>query len=127
MIEIEMSEDIRNFSPKIIGPLSIRQLIAAVIGVGLALPAAIFIPLDLEFRILIAVLIAAPAIVCGFFKFYGMAPEVFFIRVMIPFYLNPEKRLYQSVPLLGGVPAETKKTNEKKKPKVRYRSARPRK
>lgn len=129
MIEIEMSRDIRDFEPKIIGPLSLRQLIASAIGAVIAIPIAFYLPVNMEVRILLAMLVAAPAILCGFFKFYGMAPEIFFLRVMIPFYLNPERRIYETETGICGVPLNTQGDGEKQKNKkdshISYRGMKP--
>ena len=96
MIEMEMSKDIRDFEPKIIGPLTTRQLIFVAVGASIALPVALYIPLPIEYKIMIALLIAAPFVIFGFVKLYGMGADVFILKVFYPYYIKPRKRRYKS-------------------------------
>lgn len=94
MVEVEMSKDIRAYEPKIIASLSLRQLIGIAVGVVLAVPVLLFLPIDMTFRIILAILVAAPGIACGFLRFYEMPCEVFFLKVFIPFYFGNVHRKY---------------------------------
>lgn len=126
-----MSKDIRDFEPKVIGPFSMRQIICIAIGTVIAIPVAIILPLPLEIRLIIAVFCAGPAIICAFMKMYGMNPEIFFINVFLPYYINPKSRKYitthstntinTSEYIMGMVEAEKKKQqNEAKPKKIKY-------
>lgn len=94
MIEIEMSADVRNFEPKIMGPFSLRQLICVGIGAAIAVPILLLSFIPIEARCILAIVLSVPAFACGFLKLYGMNAEVFFLKVIIPLYLNPMKRKY---------------------------------
>ena len=96
MIEIEMSRDIREFEPKIIGPLTVRQLIISGIGILVAVPFLLYLPVSLMAKIIITSFIVSPIIVCAFTKLYGMNAEVFILKVLIPYLTTPTKRKYKT-------------------------------
>ena len=94
MVEVEMSKDIRNYEPKILASMSLRQLIGVGIGALCAVPVLLYLPIDITIRIIVAILVAAPGIACGFLRFYDMPCEVFFIKVFLPFNFGINKRKY---------------------------------
>ena len=94
MVEVEMSKDIRGYDPKIIASLSLRQLIGVGIGALCAVPVMLFLPIDMTIRIIIAVLVAAPGLACGFIRLYQMPCEVFFLKIFLPFYFGNTHRKY---------------------------------
>lgn len=96
MIEIEMSQDIRDYAPKILGPLSLRQLIFTGAGVAIGFPVFALMKGSVEIRLAVAVILAAPFFMCGFLKLFGMNAEVFLMKVMLPYFLNPRARKYET-------------------------------
>lgn len=122
MIEIEMSRDIREFEPKIIGPLSVRQLVCVAIGAVIAIPLFMLVPGPIEIRIVLAIFLAAPAFIAGFLKLYGMPAEKFFLKVLVPNLTNPTSRKYKTkntFEYLKGEPEHTEKDKSGKK-KIMY-------
>ena len=119
MIEIEMSKDIRDFEPKIIGPFTTRQLICIGIGAAMGLP-FLLVPLPMEVRCILAILLASPGVVCGYLKFYGVYAEKFFLHFLLPIYINPQKRIYKTENSYDYfiTPETPPEKNEKKK--IRY-------
>ena len=54
-VEVEMSKDIHDYEPKIIGFMTMRQLVCVAIGLAYAVPLAVFLPIsDLTTRLIIA-------------------------------------------------------------------------
>ena len=97
MIEVEMSKDIRDYQPKIIGPFTKRQVLGIVIGAAYAFPIALLLPVsDMFVKIMIAMVLAAPAVMCGWVDLYGMHLEQFVIYVIRKNYLTPRKRKYKT-------------------------------
>ena len=125
MIEIEMSKDIRDFEPKLIGPFTSRQMVCIAVGVACGLPWVI-LPIPLMLKLVLAVVFAAPGIACGYIKVYGIYAEKFFLNVMLPIYINPQKRKYKTentyeyliAPSEEELQLQEKEKNKKKK--VRY-------
>ena len=129
MIEIEMSRDIREFEPKIIGPLSIRQLITIGIAVIVAVPIIKFAPIEITYRVLLAMFIAGPIGVCGFIKMYGDYLDVFLLKILVPFYMRPPKRPYKTentfeIEYMKAITPQDETTKKKnKKKKIKYTKA----
>lgn len=95
MIEVEMSEDIRKYEPKAIGPFTLRQAICAGIAVCLGLPAALIIPGDITVKVLIFCLFGGIPLACGYIKMDGAYAEVIVIRYIYSHMLTPRKRKYK--------------------------------
>ena len=123
MIEVEMSRDVRDFEPKIIAFFTQRQLMCIGIGCAYAIPIALLLPTDDVFiKIIVALVLAAPAVICGWIKMFDMYFDKFFMDVLLPSFLNPQKRLYKSVNSYDEYlkKLDDKKKNEKKKKKIHY-------
>lgn len=124
MIEVEMTKDLRDFSPKVIAFLDRRQLICVAIGCAYSIPIGRVIPLptelsgsgsmnDITARIALIVLLMSPAIACGWVKMYGMPLEVFVIHCILPILTRPATRLYRTETVMDEYspdPAETYST-----------------
>lgn len=93
MIRVQMSDDIRKYEPKLVGPFSTRQLVAVVVASVFFLIAFVLLPkMDVTIRCLLALLIASPAACCGFVKMQGKPFEVIVIKIIYLFFLTPAKR-----------------------------------
>ena len=81
MIEIEMSKDIRDFSPKLIGIFDARQLVclgvASAYGIPLTFLLLKTLEMDISLALTIVVIAMAPPIACGYVKLYGLYLDVF--------------------------------------------------
>ena len=98
MIEIEMSRDIKEYSPKVLAFLDKRQVICVSIAIAYTFPIIMgwgfLADIEITTRLLIAMIAAAPAIVCGWVKVYGIPVDKFFFQTILPMYLSPMKRKY---------------------------------
>lgn len=102
MIQIEMSKDIRDFSPKVISVFDLRQIICIGIAASYGIPFVMSATaIELTTRITIAVIIMMPVILCGWIKIYGMPFEKFITHMLINRFLTPEKRYYKSECKMG--------------------------
>ena len=99
MIEVEMSKDIRSFQPKLIGPLTKRQLICSAIGLAYGVPAFFLLKslgvTDVTLRVVICVVLMAPPFLCGWIHLYGMSLEKFMIHVIKIMFFKPRIRKYE--------------------------------
>ena len=93
MLEIQMSKDIKTFEPTIVGPFTLRQIIWISIGTVLAMPAFFLMPGEITVRILIATLIAAPLIMCGWVKVQGMYLDRYLMIIFVYSLLESRKRV----------------------------------
>lgn len=95
MIEMEIPKDIRKYEAKLIGPLTTRQAICAVIMVALAVisfKAMGDIPKDR--KVFAVLIIALPEILIGWIKPYGMPFEKFLQTAFVSNVLSPKRRKY---------------------------------
>lgn len=95
MIEIEMSKDIREFAPKVMGPFTLRQIICLLLAVVIALPILLLLT-NMEFtnRMIIAAVAATPVLACGWVDFFGMPLEKFVVHIIKTSVITPTKRKY---------------------------------
>lgn len=93
-IEVEMTEDIRKYDVKVIGPFNARQLACTLIGIACAVP-GVLIPKSIDGKIIFGIICAAPAMLCGWVKYCGMHFETMFFRFLYLLVLTPKKRLYK--------------------------------
>lgn len=95
MIEMEMSRDIQDFSPKVISFLNKRQVVCLLIGGAYSIPAFFAMDgLEITLKVTIMTILMTPAIACGWIKMYGMPLEKFFKKCIFPMFLSPRKRKY---------------------------------
>ena len=127
MIEVEMSRDIRDFEPKVISTFTARQLMCLGIGAAYSLPIALVLPFDIIVKIVIAIVLMAPAVACGWVKLYGMYFDVFFMKVLLPNWTKPAIRKYATentyAYLYSPVPKDNtsnKKKGSEQQKKIRY-------
>lgn len=105
MIEIEMSRDIKEYSPKVLAFLDKRQIICVSIAFAYTFPILLgrgpFANIQIVNRLLIVILAAAPVVACGWIKLYGIPIDKFLFDVIMPMYLTPTKRKYITKNELG--------------------------
>lgn len=97
-IERNIPDDIQKYEPKLIGPLSKRQLlsivpaaviaVAAFYGIGDALPT--------EAKLFITMIIGVPFLLVGWYKPYGLPFEDFVKTVAVSMVLSPKHRKYKT-------------------------------
>ncbi len=92
MITMEMSDDIRKYETKSMGPFTIRQVICIAVGCAYSAPIAAMAPLETANKVLLFCLLALPAVACGYVKLDGAPFEVLFFRLLYWFFLTPRKR-----------------------------------
>ncbi len=95
MLEIEMSKDIKEYEPKIIGPLTARQIICCTLAASYGIP--LFSALDIEIvsRVMITFFAMVPMVLCGWLKIYGLPLEAFIFMIIKTKLLRPQKRYYE--------------------------------
>ena len=120
MLEIEMSSDIQNIEPKIIGPLTFRQIVC--LGISLAYGAPIFaiVPGDILVRIMVSLAFMTPTLLCGWIKVFNEPLEKFCYKAILNTFVKPQKRKYKcenSYEAYTGVEKKIKKVKRTKQNK----------
>ena len=96
MLEIEMSSDIQHIEPKILGPFTFRQIICIGISMSYGIPILIAIPGDIVVRILVTLVLMAPALLCGWIRVYNEPLERFAYKAILNTIIKPTKRKYKA-------------------------------
>lgn len=98
MLEAQIPKDIRKYESKMVGPFTLRQLICFIAAVVLAYFAykgiTSFSTADVATPV--CVLVAAPIIMVGWVKPYGMPMEKFIQTSFISTILAPKVRKYKT-------------------------------
>lgn len=93
MITVEMSDDIRKYENKTVGPFTTRQIVGIALGSVVALPIVMIVPLqDISNKILLFAVILIPFLACGFSRSSGGPIEVVAIRILYFYFFTPRKR-----------------------------------
>ena len=102
MIEIRIPKEIKNYREKLFFGLTLRQCVCAGVALLICVPLYIFgrnfMPQELVSWIVI--LIAAPLMLAGFFKYNDMFFEQFAVE-FFSFYFFPQKRVYSYEPVFS--------------------------
>lgn len=95
-IEIEIPKDITKYEAKLIGPLTTRQTVCVIPGVGLGvLGYNVFQSFATdEASLFVGILFAAPFLLCGWYKPYGIPLEKFIKTVFVSLVRAPKHRKY---------------------------------
>ena len=100
MIEIRIPKEIKNYREKLFFGLTLRQCLCAGIALLICVPLYIFgrnfIPQEIVSWLVI--LIAAPLMLAGFFKYNDMFFEQFAVEFFYH-YFSPQKRIYSYEPV----------------------------
>ena len=94
MVEIEMSKDITQHSPKIIGPFTVRQVVSLSIAGSYGIPLLFALPFDITINTVIALLCMFPAVLCGWVMPFGIPMEKYALLVAKYILFGKEKRVY---------------------------------
>ena len=107
MIEIRIPKEIKNYREKLFFGLTLRQCICAGVALLICVPLYIFgrnfIPQELVSWLVI--LIAAPLMLAGVFKYNDMFFEQFAVEFFY-FYFFPQKRVYSYEPVFSDLRAK---------------------
>ena len=95
MIKVQMTDDIRKYETKIIGPFTGRQATCVGIGLVVGFVIASLIPTTWDNKLVIALFLAMPIWICGWIKVSDTPLEIFIIRIIYTFVLTPTKRKYK--------------------------------
>ena len=93
MIEIEMPGDIKEYEPKIIGGLTLRQTICFGTGLLTAIVFYNIIP-NSQIKLYAASISAIIPVLCAIYKPYDMPLEQFVILLLKTYILPPKNRKY---------------------------------
>lgn len=96
MIQVEMTEDIRKYETKAVGPFTSRQIACIIIGCVYSIPIALLIPASWTNRMFIFMFLMAPAVMAGYCKLDGTHFESLVFRIAYLYILTPTKRKYKS-------------------------------
>ena len=96
MIEIQMSKDIRDFAPKLLGPFTSRQVIVILIALVYSIPMLLFLPWSFWTRATVVAVLALPTVACGWVAPFGMPLEKFALKVIRITFFSVSKRKYVS-------------------------------
>ena len=100
MIEIKIPADIQTYKSKLMFGLTTRQIISIGVALGVGVPLAVtgkkFIPEDILSWLVI--IVAAPIVAWGFFTYKDMKFEDY-VKAMLNFSFNPQKRIYEDTDL----------------------------
>lgn len=119
MIERPIPRDIQSYEPKLIGPFTTRQVICGIPGFGLAIGAYFLLRGAIgDAALLVSLLIAAPFMLCGWYKPYGIPFDKYAKTVFVSMLLAPNKRKYKTENRYAFLMCnDTQGTNAKKKNK----------
>lgn len=98
MVEMRITKEIGNYKPRVVGPLTFRQLVC----VGIAAPFCYFIYKFLSPHVtrdlagFFCILPAAVAALFGWYHPYGMNTEEFIRSVFVNIFLAPSHRKYKT-------------------------------
>ncbi len=81
-IEIEMSKDIKAYEVRVIGPLTMRQLVCILIASMYGIPLLFILKGSFMTRTVIVIILMTPVILCGWGKAYGMPLEKYFFLIV---------------------------------------------
>lgn len=97
MIERPIPKDIKEYEPKFIGPLTLRNTVCIGLGALVSIPIGIMLSKVFvnEIAILVAGIICVPFIACGFKKIYGIPFEKFALMYIRTQLLVPKNRKYE--------------------------------
>ena len=96
MIEVNMAQDIREYSPKILGPFTLRQIICLAIAFSYGIPIMLLVPLGFVPRVLIGALCMLPVLLCGWITFYRIPLEKFVFKYVLPAIFGNTKLKYKT-------------------------------
>lgn len=96
MISVQMSDDIRKYKVKTIGPFTTREAAFVVIaGLLVFMPIMIFVPGKWDTKMVFAFLFSIPVALCGFKDIDGTHLEVLALRYIYSHFLAPRMRKYK--------------------------------
>lgn len=94
MLEIEMSKDIKDFEPKVVSVLTLRQIVCLFISCAYGIPLFFLLSGDIIARIMITLFAMVPVLLCGWLKVYDEPFERFIKIIILNKFVKPVKRKY---------------------------------
>ena len=128
MIEVPIPKDITKVKTTLIGPFSTRMVVCGVIAAAvdfavLSLISAFAIPLSLNSKIGIGVILAMPILAFAIITPYDMPLEKFLKNAFVLNYLAPKTRVYQIENFYNSQEEEAEKAKTEKNFKQKVYSA----
>lgn len=104
MIEVRIPKEIRDYKPKFLFNLTVRQVVCLVIALAICVPLYVFGVKIINDKLLqwIIFFIAAPFMLMGFFEYNGMTFEQFIV-VWFRANFHNQKRPFQEEPILSNI------------------------
>ena len=101
MSEIKVAKEITEYKSKFMFGLTVRQFISLAAALGICVPLYIFgkdfMPEDLVSWLIM--LIGAPVLAFGFFRFHGMSFEQVLLLIFRQKFVEPQRRKYIELPV----------------------------
>ena len=94
MIEVQMTDDIRKYETKTLGPFTTRQVICFIIAAVITIPIAALTDFEWDNKMLLVLVLSVPIVACGYVKMDGAYFEILALRLIYFFFLTPKKRKY---------------------------------
>lgn len=115
MVEVEINKDIKEYSPKLIGPFTTRQAICFTVSgiMSLITYNAIGESIPSDLKMYICFTTAAPGILIGWVKVFGMTFEKFIKLYLFTQVLPPAIRKYKTINTLYTLSPEEKSKEQK--------------
>ncbi len=101
MIEIKIPKEIRDYKEKFLFGLTVKQFISAAAAIAVCVPLFLFgkEALGEDLTGWIIIIVGAPIIAFGFFKFNGMPFEQFLMILYRQKWAEPQRRKYEELPV----------------------------
>lgn len=119
MIEVPMTDDIRKYQPKVLGPFNFRQLFCIILAAAFALPLWGLVDLSVDNKVLVIAIVLFPIIACGWVKLDGLPFEKLIFRLIYYYFLTPKTRKYKTENTYKKAYDKNKPETSKKKKKVK--------
>jgi hypothetical protein len=103
-----MSQDIKSFEPRILGPFTLRQIICVSLSCSYGIPLVLALPGDISVRILVALVLMTPVVACGWLRVQGMPLEKFAVMIFKNMIKKPKRRYGEENELYNCLPAKKK-------------------
>lgn len=114
MIYVEMTDDIRRYKTKFVGPFTKRQLVCVGLALLIGLPVFFGIPGTTDTKLIASCVVALPIGMCGFATMDGSPLEIIALRFIYSKILTPAKRKNISTTWFKETIDGIKKENERK-------------
>ena len=96
MIEVKVPKEIRSYKEKIIGPFTLRQIVAGLITFPIVIPLFIYLmpKVGQQVASYISMALGGPLLLLGFYEKNGQPFEKYIQKILLYYFVLPQKRKY---------------------------------